>query len=336
MLYEFFITPDVFDKSNSDKGSIILLQLLRNMQKNGLLANPNKGKWVPHVEKKIEKLKPDLRDKVLTCFKNLKDRHRFIRHPRRRGGDPVTDQDWLDLGLSSHEQIPFHAIILSQKLIDNSVSQCDAFVEFFDALESEKWNNREDTLDLPRSPGKYRSALAPILRYARSVALIDPHLDPRIPRFYNTIKICSNLLGNRKHDRLHGRIDIHLAEKQEDGFFDTCERKLKPLIDNDGHCFRIFIWKKPKWEWHNRYILTDQCGINVSWGLDCPNQPNGKDDWSLLSHKRRIELLGEFCPKVNRSDFVGEKKFPENCARKIHKNEQFSAGNSFDNQIDAS
>jgi len=341
LLYEFFITPELFGKSNSNReSSTILLQLLRNIEKNGLLANPNKDKWVPYVEEKIEKLKPALRDKFRVRFNKLKDQHRFVRHPKHRESDPATDQDWLDLALDLHEQIQFHAIILSKELIDKSASQCDAFVEFFDSLESEIWLNCKDKLSVTKSPDNYRSVLAPVLRYARSMALIDPHLDPRKPRFYKTIEICSDLLGKRKHegDRLHGRIDIHLAEgdgrtekgkksyEAKEDFFNACEKKLQPLINKYRHCFRVLIWKSH--EFHNRYILTNQCGISAPWGLDCRSQSTKKDDWSLLSNERQNELWNEFHPDKNCFDLVGRKKFPKNCARKIHKNEIFIQSSS--------
>ena len=314
------MTPELFDKSNACRGEVILLQLLRNMEKNGLLANLNKDKWVPYVEEKIEKLEPALRDKILTCFKRLKDQHRFVRHPKRMEGDPITDQDWLDLALNSHEQIPFHAIILSQELRDSCTRKCAEFVEFFDSLESKEWRDRKETLSLTKSPENFASVLDPVLRYARSMALIDPYLDPRKSRFYNTIEICSSLLGKRRqrHDRLPGRIDIHLAEGLEKGkksnepkedFFDACEEKLQQLIDKDSHCFRVFIWKESRLQ-HNRYILTDQFGIIAPWGLDCGNQSIKKDYWSPLPKRELDELWDQFHPEVNRSELVGRKKFP--------------------------
>jgi hypothetical protein len=48
-LYEFAMTPDLFDASvaNSDgRVSVILFELLRGIAENGLLANLHKDRWL--------------------------------------------------------------------------------------------------------------------------------------------------------------------------------------------------------------------------------------------------------------------------------------------------
>jgi hypothetical protein len=100
-LYEFAITPDLFDASvaNSDgRASVILVELLRGIAENGLLANLNKDRWLRHVtEKRTTTLSPALKDKVLTCLSALHDRNRMVRHPKRVAGDPLNDKEWLNL-----------------------------------------------------------------------------------------------------------------------------------------------------------------------------------------------------------------------------------------------
>ena len=90
VLYEFAMTPDLFDASvaNSDgSASIILVELLRGIAENGLLANLHKDRWLRHVtEKRATTLSPALKDKVLTCLSVLHDRHRLVRHPKCMAG----------------------------------------------------------------------------------------------------------------------------------------------------------------------------------------------------------------------------------------------------------
>ena len=72
MLYEFAMTPDLFDASvanTNGSASIILVELLRGIAENGLLANLHKDRWLRHVtEKRTTTLSPALKDKVLTCL----------------------------------------------------------------------------------------------------------------------------------------------------------------------------------------------------------------------------------------------------------------------------
>lgn len=313
VLYEFAMTPDLFDASvaNSDgRASIILVELLRGIAENGLLANLHKDRWLRHAkEERTTTLSPALKDKVLTCLSVLHDRHRLVRHPKRMAGDPGNDTEWLNLAFDSHDRIPFHAIVLSQPLIEGCDRKCDALVEFFGSLDSAQWNGRRKrTLSLTKSAADYRAALAPILRHPKSLALIDPWLNSHESRYFDTVTICSNVLGQRGHTRLQGRIDIHAeAGKQKpDGrtvadHLAAWEPKLRPLIAENGHCFRMFLWESlPGSEsMHDRFILTDQCGISAPGGLDCRSHSHANStDWSLLDDDVRIHRWAEYDPSV--------------------------------------
>ena len=132
-------------------------------------------------------------------------------HPKCMAGDPGTDKEWLNLAFDSHDRIPFHGIVLSQPLIDGCGRECDALVEFFSSLDSARWNGRRKrTLSLSKSDADYRTALTAILRHAKSLALIDPWLNSQDSRYFDTVTICSNVLGQRGHARLQGLSLIHI------------------------------------------------------------------------------------------------------------------------------
>lgn len=309
MLYEFAMTPDLFDSNllnTNDASEIILAEIFHGLAQFGLLANLHKGGLIRHVEERADSLSPTLKSKVINCLSVLNDRHRLVKHPKCTTGEPKTDDDWLNLALVSHDRIPFQAIILSQELINNSKHQCGEFVEFFGSLESSQWNDcRENTvIALTKSISDYRCNLAPVLRHAKSLALIDPWFNCQHSRFFDTISICSNLLGQRGHNRLPGRIDIHAeAKNQTSKNPDAClvdwERKLRSLVSNDKHRFRVFLWesKLGSESMHDRYILTDQCGLSISGGLDCRkhSHPNSTI-WSLVANEDRLKLWADYDP----------------------------------------
>lgn len=323
MLYEFAMTPDLFEASvaNTDSsGGIILVELLRGIAENGLLANLNKDRWLRHVtEQRATTLSPILRSKVLLCLSILHDRHRLVRHPKCIAGDPSSDTEWLNLAFESHARIPFHAIVLSQSLIESCSRECDAFVEFFGSLDSVQWNGRRKrTLSLTKSDTNYRAGLTPILRHAKSLALIDPWLNSHESRYFDTVAICSTVLGQRGHARLHGRIDIHAeAGKQKPegqslvDYLTTWEQRLRPLITADGHRFRVFLWESlPGSEsMHDRFILTDQCGISVPGGLDCRShsRPNSTD-WNLLDEDVRLRRWNDYDPPASPFRLLGDRE----------------------------
>jgi len=323
MLYEFAMTPDLFDASVADTDSsagVILIELLRGIAENGLLANLHKDRWLRHVsETRITSLSPSLRDKLIACLSVLYDRHRLVRHPKRMNGDPGSDLDWLNLALESHQRIPFHAIVLSQPLIEGCGQKCEAFVEFFASLDSAQWNGRRKrTLTLTKSDADYRTALAPILRHARSLSLIDPWLNSHESRYFDTVTICSNVMGQRGHARLQGRIHIHAEAGQQKPYgrniieyLDAWEQKLHPLIAADNHRFKVFLWEAlpGSQSLHDRFILTDQCGMSVPGGLDCRRYSHANStDWSLLDEDVRQLRWTEYDPTVSPFKLVGERE----------------------------
>ncbi len=324
MLYEFAMTPELFDSSvaNSDNSSsVILVEILKGLIENGLLANFHKGRWVLHVrDQRVTSLSPKLKKDVITLLNTLRDRHRLPRHPKSVLYDPKTDQQWLNLALESHHRVPFHAIILSKTLMNNCGYNCNEFVEFSNTLDSEQWDlKRKRTLTLNKTKSDYRKALAPVLRHAKSLMLIDPWLNSAQSRFFDTVSICSNLLGQRGQARLHGRIVIHAAKihQKPDGAtvkddLDTWGIKLKPLINQDKHKFRVFLWESIDHgeTMHDRFILTDQCGISTPAGLDCRTHSHANStDWSLLDEHARSKRWKNYKPSTSPFRCLGSRKY---------------------------
>jgi len=314
------MTPELFDASvvNTDNAGTVLVQLLRGIEENGLLADLNRSHWSRYIGERIEALPQVLRDKVMACLKILGDRHRLVRHPKCVSGNPITALDWLNLALKSHQQINFHAIILSQALIESYGQENGAFVEFLGALDSTIWDNRRKrTLTLAKSAADYRVALAPILRHAKSLALIDPYMNSRESRYFDTITLCSNLMGQRVHARLQGRIHIHAEADQQKPYgktitwyLDAWEQKLRPLIATDEHRFKVFIWESldDSESMHDRFILTDQCGISAPGGLDCRTYGHANStDWSLLDEEVRQRRWNEYDPPVSPFNLLGDR-----------------------------
>lgn len=300
MLFEHAMTPELFDSAflnTNDSHEIILVEILRGLAQFGMLANLNRDGWIRHVRERVNTLSPATKDKVLSCLSVLHDRKRLVRHPRSMTGNPISDCDWLNLSLNSHDRIPFHAIILSQTLMDKCNCERSEFVEFSVSLDSTQWNDcKRRTVTLNKSRADYRSNLAPVLRHARKIALVDPYLKC-VTRYIDTIKICSSLLGDRGHIRLSGQIEIHALKDKQNPHpcIDDClvewERRLRPLADKHQHKFRVLLWKNnpdSELKMHDRFILTDQCGILIPGGLDCRDSSSANStDWSLVDEDVR-------------------------------------------------
>jgi hypothetical protein len=324
VLYEFAMPPDVFATTVVDGDptlGVVLVQLLKGMCDNGLIANLHRDRWTRHViEHRLTRLSPALRDKVVACLNTLHDRHRLVRHPRRMQGDPTADGEWLELALESHRRIPFHSIILSKALLSECGDSNIVLTELTAALDSPQWQSRRRSFTLTKCDLDYRAALAPILRHARTLTLIDPYMSCRDSRFFNTVKICIDLLGQRGHAVLPARMHIHAGNPQHNYYhpesvvdrLSAREQWLRPLTDTQHpHHFKVFLWEaRPGSEtFHDRYILTDQCGISVPAGLDCraDSTPNSTT-WSLLDEEDRVRRLQDFDPATSSFRLLGEKE----------------------------
>jgi hypothetical protein len=321
VLYEFAITPDVFDSAviETDQAlRITVIEILRGLSENGLLANLHKDAWVRFVEEeRLSKLSPGLRDKILSCLKILRDRNRLVRHPRSLSTVPVSDLDWLMLAVDSHHRKAFHGIILTEELRSQSGISEGWALALTKVLDSPNWLDRKKrTLPVTRTESAYRSALEGILCYARVVRLIDPYLDSHDARFFTTLDLCSDLLGRRPYERLKGRIHIHAhRDKQKpEGFSDgeqmnKWERALKPLAQRDGHLFKVFLWRElPGGEpFHDRFLITDQCGISIPSGLAIPTRKTpGSTTWSLLDEDARQNSIYNVDPAARTLQLVGD------------------------------
>lgn len=125
-------------------------------------------------------------------------------------------------------------------------------------------------------------------------------------------------MGKRWHARLAGRINIHAELKRQEPenrtlneYLDEWQDKLKPLKHQEGHRFKVFLWRSlPGSETlHDRYIITDQCGISIPGGLDCRSQSHANSTvWSLLDEDDRIRILNQYDPPTSPFDLIGQRE----------------------------
>ena len=250
----------------------------------------------------------EVRDKLIACLKVLKDRNRLVRHPRAGEQAPSQGADWLKLAMRSHEEIPFHGIILDKKLVESCGLTDSALMEISRALDSSQWRTRRRSLTLKKHEADYRKQLAPILRHARTLTLVDPYFNTHELRFLKTIRLCSELMGRRSRLPLRqGRIHIHADTKRQkpetsslEEHLDSWENEFRGLNSKHGHWFKVFLWTSwtsPSETLHDRFILTDQCGISIPGGLDCRPSSEANDTvWSLLDEEDRRVWLQKFKP----------------------------------------
>jgi len=317
LFYEYAITPDVFDTSyiSSDpRLEVILVELLKGISKNGMIANLNKDKWLKHIELNyLPAIVPlHLKDKICRCLSLLRDRHRIVRHPKATNGDPTTNIAWLTLALESNRNVKLDGIIASRDVLDSSAIQCDKFIDALKALDSPQWEGRRTTLTLSTCEPYYRPVLAPVLRHARSLTIVDPYFSPHVARFVDFLKICIEQMGRRGQlPVLQGRIVIHAGNPQNDKIkpesapdrLNTWEKKLSSeFITTIPHKIKVVLRDQNYRgkHFHDRFILTDQCCIDIPLGTDTSaSSTQDSTTWCLLDHEDMLLKAKEIDQAMN-------------------------------------
>jgi hypothetical protein len=182
----------------------------------------------------------------------------------------------------------------------------EALVPLSKALESPQWESRQQSGTLLKTESALRKDLRPFLRYARQVVLVDPYMTCRNDRFFNTIQHCADLLGKSHGKQVPGRIVIHAGDPEQVGpeehrepveeRLNRWEQSLQAVFSQWGHSIQVSLWgRRPSGpKPHDRFVITDQCGVSVAGGLDflpdaLASQAN-TTEWTVLPHARALEI----------------------------------------------
>lgn len=316
IFYEYAITPDVFDADfirNDPRLEVVLVELLKGISRNGMIANLNKGKWLTHIKQnQLPSIaSSDLREKIIRCLTLLDDRHRIVRHPKSSSRDAFNYIDWLMLAMMSHENIKFDGIIATRNLLVKSGVSCDEFIDAQKCLDSPQWESRRTTLELSNCEPYYRPVLDPILRHARSLTIVDPYISPHEDKFVKFLKICIDQMGQRNGlPTLSGRIQIHAGNPGNDRRhaespserLTSWEATIKGLCATIPHNHKITVFLRDQIyrgkRFHDRYILTDQCCIVIPLGTDTYDETASSTTWCLLDHEDMSLKAQEIDPAV--------------------------------------
>lgn len=310
MLYEYSITPDVFDPAlleNDQAAAVILTQLLRGICENGMISDLHKSGWSRDIAKRIEEIPSHkIKTNVMKLLEVLKDRKRLVRHPRA-ANDPADDMQWVELAREAHGRAPLDAIVLTPNLRARCGIDDEVLVGLGDVLDSAPWLNRRRSATIKQREADYRSLLPKILRHAKRLWLIDPYFRPDRRQWTDTIEICASLMGQRGGELLRGIIEIHtgdpgkrntpLSPKDEMTAWD--QWKKNHFAPNYPHTLSVSMWAKfdDGERVHDRFLITDQVGISIAGGLDCITPPAGIPSdtvWTLLDERDRLLWLSKF------------------------------------------
>ena len=206
----------------------------------------------------------------------------FMRQGPNRG-IKRTDRPWMEQALGVHQLEPFHAILSSDK-----VAGCDAVItpSVIGELRNIRWYL--PTIDVAsKTADALADHLAPLLRLASHIVLVDPYFDPADPAYREVLKaLLTKSLSSRAPGRSWPSLmimsGIDHRQKGRESRTESPEQQWLRASKNRCELAREHLAKfVPKGmeitfqciasfadgdEVHNRYLLTDIGGASLPYG----------------------------------------------------------------------
>jgi hypothetical protein len=191
---------------------------------------------------------------------------------------------WLERAETEHAKRPFHAILARENPRENDYVVPAARLV---ADGHTRWAV-PDNPPVSRNAAELVAAVAPMLRTCGHIVFIDPYFDPTKQRFMEPMAAFLQEIWANRYGAENPRIELHTGI---DRFFREHERgqnrnldeerrvcanlvlemqKRLPRIIPAGKEVCIMIWKQREQgqKLHNRYILSEVCGVAFGTGLD--------------------------------------------------------------------
>ena len=238
--------------------------------------------WYRQVSDTIPKEHPS-RKYVLTRIEEAQKRRIFSMRP---GSQYNSDDSWIVNAETEHMRENFHAIIAQCEATKPHLLHCATVDE-----SHPRWKVEQGVL-LSRNASAFAHALRLLLVNSNAIVLIDPFFNPDEPDKVQPLVEFSKLIKGKSV-----QIDIHCSKKI---FRHTAE--LRSIAESrlctalpTGQVVRIFIRSERRDgdRVHNRYLLTDICGVQFGDGIES-DRPRHKDRVSILEESSRLELWRQY------------------------------------------
>jgi hypothetical protein len=222
----------------------------------------SRGRVIARYPKRWERLVLDsLHDCMPMEKKKIVERLTILKnsalYPRHHEWDPA--KLWLNNAMAEHDKRPFCAIISQDnpKAFAAVISRAD-----LDELEEPRWQI-ERQRRIQRTATEMAACAEPLLRNARVILFVDPHFIPDVLRFKRPLQAFLQIVAHRPAGIPTERIEIHTGHKSvepKERFYE-----LRSIIPR-GREIRLVRWDQSYL--HDRFILTNACGLECSAGLD--------------------------------------------------------------------
>ncbi len=303
ILKETTFTPHVFSKDYLFQGIkryAKLISILESLVDSGIMIAAT-NTWKEEVYNLLTEYDDDEKDDIISLLKEIDSRDRILSYPI---SEKYNDEDKWIVKLGELNQIRTFDFIAATKNM--------SFVQALESIEKEKYKNVGGKVQL-QTKENVEKLLAPILSYADIVKIFDPYFKLDEKRFTDVLDIVCKNLGNMHGVKNNAIIEINTSIKimlNNDKEFvwnlsKEWPKKIEYFEKKYKHKIVLYIWEESeKRKWHDRWIVTNQCGIYVGKGSDISNWTDST--WDLLDWNELPEIEGKFVKDRGYFTFIGK------------------------------
>jgi len=299
MLYEFTLSPGIFEKALISTDGDIARDLVRffdGIQQNGLIGNLCDGELRREIGCKLAALPPGrLREDLRYGLEMLDRRQRFIARPYVGPDWPDDDTTWFQEAVRSHSNENFYSIVTTNSTANGrACPPCTSTIG--SVCSSSLWTGRQNSRRIERRAAVFQDVLRPVLRNAKSIMLIDPHIQPARTRYFRSLQAMVQSAYDRPTPAALRVFEIHSKTEADYSWYHNELRSRIGHLVPSGCQIRLVLWEDPEDRFHNRFILTNFCGISVDRGLDESDHGPDYDDWEIIDERHREDVWNRFRP----------------------------------------
>jgi hypothetical protein len=299
---EVTLTPHIFESSNllnDDRKFERLLNALEDLAESGQLIGVFFD-WFEKINNNILELSEDERDEIEEILKYLNDRQRIV-CIQNKISNSNDENFWIEEALKFNKIRNFE-LILATKQKD--------IIKSFETIDRRtiKALGYKGAKVLAQTKENMKKLLMPILAYAEIVKIYDPYFDFTKQRYIEAFEIICETLSFKHGNQESAIIEIHTSIKtilDKNDLINTNILNIfsEKLIDFEKlykHEITIRIWEdRENNKWHDRWIVTNQCGINLGKGSDTSKWTDAT--WGIVDYEEIPNIQKKFL--INRNEF---------------------------------
>jgi hypothetical protein len=202
--------------------------------------------------------------------------------------------EWLPNAVAEHGRSPFHAILANgghaaDYIVDASDLDVTALPDLLKAGPSRIITRTAD--DMGR-------VVRGLLLLASKIVLVEPNFTIKSPRFRDPLAaILLAALDVQQRVRPSVEVELHMGADMLDQYGDKSASLTAFLADiiPVGMRLNVVTWHKD--DLHNRYLITDRCGLQVGEGFGLPDDKSSRTDdvLTMMSDVTAGQLMEQYC-----------------------------------------